>query len=881
MSRKKRFYIFVYTLLQASLVPTLAQTNVFGSNIAMRTKLQVRGNKYAEQRIYDNGLGDVVQEVQSYPGTTIQSIVLRHEYDEYRRKTKTWLPVTATGSGCISFSNIASRASTLYNADTAPFTLTEYDPFLPSQPSAQYKAGARWQDNNKKQSLTYSEYTGISMFAHEDGYMYTMTDRKYLCTRTVDEDGCLQAEYTDLTGRLMISETSQGKTYYVYNAKGDLNHVLPPVLSEYVISTYGYESDDIPDTDDMMQKYGYIYRYDNQRHCIYKKLPGCAPIYYIYDKAGNCIFSQDGNQRQHGEWTYTIPDKFGRPCVSGICHNEITYTEEPLHSVHVYAEYSGTAASTGGYSVQGITLDSQEMYAAAYYDGYSFIGQHGVPSNLTATSYSGFSIDTSICHGLQTGSATAILTENGVSGYIYSAMYYDQRYNVSQVKTANHLGGTDIISTFYSYTGKPNNIRASHTTHTSASIEERYSYSYDNADRLVDVVHRVDDGSDVTLRHNTYNALGQLTGMSTGGFATTYSYDMHSWLTGISSRNLQNLFEEHLKYADSDNPCYSGNISAMTWKAGNMGIERTYGFAYDSASRLTAASYSEGGSTIRNYDTQYGYDCMGNITSIKRKGLQDGDTYGYIDNLTLSYDGNQLMAVSDAVTDPTYNNAWNFVDGADSATEYEYDENGNLTKDSNRNILSIQYNSLNLPSKITFTDGRTTKYRYSADGTKLRAEYTTAKPASTKLIDYCGNMIYEDLQSKQLLVDGGYIAMDDYSRLYHFYVQDHLGNNRMVVHENGMVEQVNHYYPYGGLMAESTGWNAQRYKYNGKEFDRMHGLDWYDYGARWMDAGIGRWHCMDPLCEKYYNLSPYSYCGGNPINRVDLHGDSITILVDM
>lgn len=35
---------------------------------------------------------------------------------------------------------------------------------------------------------------------------------------------------------------------------------------------------------------------------------------------------------------------------------------------------------------------------------------------------------------------------------------------------------------------------------------------------------------------------------------------------------------------------------------------------------------------------------------------------------------------------------------------------------------------------------------------------------------------------------------------------------------------------------------------------------------------------IDPLCEKYYHLSPYSYCGGDPINRVDLHGDSITIL---
>ena len=39
-------------------------------------------------------------------------------------------------------------------------------------------------------------------------------------------------------------------------------------------------------------------------------------------------------------------------------------------------------------------------------------------------------------------------------------------------------------------------------------------------------------------------------------------------------------------------------------------------------------------------------------------------------------------------------------------------------------------------------------------------------------------------------------------------------------------------------MANSTNHNQQRYKYNGKELDRMHGLDWYDYGARWMNAAI-------------------------------------------
>jgi hypothetical protein len=44
---------------------------------------------------------------------------------------------------------------------------------------------------------------------------------------------------------------------------------------------------------------------------------------------------------------------------------------------------------------------------------------------------------------------------------------------------------------------------------------------------------------------------------------------------------------------------------------------------------------------------------------------------------------------------------------------------------------------------------------------------------------------------------------DDNTPVYHYYLQDHLGNNRVVVKQDGTVEQVNHYYPYGGLMGES------------------------------------------------------------------------------
>ena len=100
-----------------------------------------------------------------------------------------------------------------------------------------------------------------------------------------------------------------------------------------------------------------------------------------------------------------------------------------------------------------------------------------------------------------------------------------------------------------------------------------------------------------------------------------------------------------------------------------------------------------------------------------------------------------------------------------------------------------------------------------------------------------------------------------YTPTYHFYMKDHLGSNRVVASSTGEAEQVNHYYPYGSTFyGEST--TAHRFKYCGKELDKMHGLDWYDSSARFYDHVLGRFHQIDPLAEKYYSWSPYAYCHG-------------------
>jgi RHS repeat-associated protein len=137
-----------------------------------------------------------------------------------------------------------------------------------------------------------------------------------------------------------------------------------------------------------------------------------------------------------------------------------------------------------------------------------------------------------------------------------------------------------------------------------------------------------------------------------------------------------------------------------------------------------------------------------------------------------------------------------------------------------------------------------------------------------KTTDYCGNVIYENGILKRILVDGGYIE----GGTYYFYLTDHLGNNRVVANASGTVLQTNHYYPFGLSFMEGIQNSLQPYKYSGKELDTDRGLNLYDYSARYMDPALGRFNTMDPMTEKYYSISPYAYCGGNPVNRIDPYG---------
>ena len=285
---------------------------------------------------------------------------------------------------------------------------------------------------------------------------------------------------------------------------------------------------------------------------------------------------------------------------------------------------------------------------------------------------------------------------------------------------------------------------------------------------------------------------------------------------------------------------------------------------------MKTAEYGEGERLASNpnrfNEEVTAYDKTGNILGIRRMGQTGAQEYGLVDNLALTYSGNQLTKVTDNAASSAYSNGFEFKDGADKEMEYTYDENGNLTQDLNRNIKDIQYNFLNLPQRIEFEDGSTTEYLYDAEGRKLRTVHRA--DGKTTTTDYAGNLIYENGNPIRLVTEYGYVSLSD--GMYHYYLQDHQGNNRVVADRNGKVEEVNHYYPFGGMFA-TTG-NVQPYKYNGKELDTRNGLNWYDYGARHYDATLGRWHVQDPMQEKYSYVNSYCYVCNNPIKFIDVEG---------
>ena len=568
-----------------------------------------------------------------------------------------------------------------------------------------------------------------------------------------------------------------------------------------------------------LEKYGYEYRYDQRGRCVWKRLPGCEYLQLWYDNADNLMFSQDGEQRKKGIYVFYLYDFVKRQVLQGTT----TAINSSCPSAIVAFNVSDAGICRSGYSsANDLGLKKEQLLQANYYDNHAFINGQLEKQATSQNLVSNQQASEQYSKGSLTGTVS-MATDGKPLGSVY---YHDLKGQV--IASKQTLPDDALLSQnmTYSFTKQPLEIISELTKNgMSATVMQTNSYNKHN-----------DKIETMTLK------VGNVTRT-----VSSYSYDDIGRLVSVKR---------------------SGNVL------------RGYDFAYDGLNRLEKSDYGEGADLSQN-KSRYSehvlsYSPNGSIERLQRYGKKNNGAFGLIDDLTYSYNGNQIKAISDKAGSLLYNGSFDFKDGANADVEYFYDANGALVKDLNKGISNIEYDILGNLKCITFSNGFKTKYIYDAAGNKLRI---THESVVTNTTDYIGNFVLEDGKLSKYLFDGGYCSFDNNQNpSFHYYEKDHLGSVRMVVNENGTIEQVNHYYPFGGVYGDlSYKGELQRNKYIGKEFDHMYGLDWYDHGARMYDAARLAWDRMEPLYDKYYPLNTYLYSGNNPINSIDDDGNRIIV----
>ena len=719
-----------------------------------------------------------------------------------------------------------------------------------------------------------------------------------------DEEDHVSVEYKDGKGNVILNERFDDenyfRTYYVYDDFNLLRGVIPPQLSDEVTSSTTFNPQDGSGN---FYELGYYYEYDGRKRLTTKKLPGADPVYMIYDDRDRLIFSQDGKQRVEGFWHLIKYDELNRPVITGRFQDSET-SGELLASFNANSTNINEQrnSSNYGYTSNTYPTNNYECLTITYYDDYNFPSQmdanfdysfHNTNENISTYQDDDGNTDgyfDRVC-GQVTGMMTKVLGSS--NDWIKSVMYYDDKYQVIQtIKSAYPIAENSytLTSTDYTFTGDKNAVYIRQTV-GSETNSLRYDYTYDHSGRLLETYQTVNDNEPVIISHLNYDELGKLEEKNLFSpdqlmffQSEDFKYNIRGWLTEINDPDDLNsesdLFGMRLHYNTSpvnlsNTACYNGNISSMEWTHNDGSSTLTklcYNYHYDELNRIT------GGDSHQNvYDTwydatidvSYGYDKNGNITSIHRKNWSG--TKPFIDYLTLNYNGNKLIKV---IEDPYFCQVPNlgFIDGADLSLEYLYDKNGNMTRDYNKGIDEISYNYLNLPETLASGTDQL-QFTNDASGTKLKKNYQTS--AITWTTEYNDNFVYKDGKLSYILFEEGLIDMSNEIPEYNLFLKDHLGNTRVVFNDQGFVTQRNDYYPFGMEIPGRRGGDVKN-RYNGKELqDDMLGnnaLDWYDYGKRFYDPAIGRWHSIDPLSEQSRRWSPYQYAYNNPIRFIDPDG---------
>lgn len=721
-------------------------------------------------------------------------------------------------------------------------------------------------------------------------------------------------------------ETFQG---YTLSIKDNNLHIVGKQALTSFIRTCGTPIPTIPPA--TVEGLCYIYHYDYLNRIIEKKIPGKDWEFIVYDKLDRPILTQDANLRLENKWLFTKYDAFSRVVYTGIYTIISTSTTTRLQLQNQVNNqinpqwYETRTAST--IIINTVEIDTETNNPLIYYSNNSFPKEN--LEVLTINYYDDYEInlDTALDYQDSYGQELSVNNKTmptvskirvlDTNDWITSASYFDNKSRpIFAVSKNEYLNTLDWSKIKLDFIGKVVETTTQHQKTGETIIETVDTYTYDHMSRLLSLTQSINNGTPELIVNNHFNELGQLVSKNVGGSVATlpenstglqtidFSYNIRGWLKSINNGTTlgDDLFGIKLNYnsiEQSDSKAlYNGNVSEIYWETANDNNQRNYSYYYDALSRIKQAKYNSNyaldsnPTEFENFSVEkIKYDKNGNIYNLRRYGTvgNSNQVTDIIDILHYTYapKSNKLMSVSD-----TGSPLEGFKDKNTYGDDYNYDSNGNLTLDKNKNIVDIKYNHLNLPTKIDFSFSETEsitqgkiEYVYDATGNKLQKKVSQSGPLvniGQQSTLYAGNYIYNGYTGNESLKffshPEGYVEPDNNNFNYIYQYKDQLGSVRLSYsdfNDNNSVDaseiiEENNFYPFGmmhkgysNVISANSNEVASKFKFNGIELEESLEVNNYEMHFRHYDPTIARFTAIDPVT--HFSMSTYTAFDNNPV----------------